>query len=486
MPNLNLSGGTAVSRTGATKTWSSLAVPLVTGTYQPGDKSFYARFKVLPSSPLAALPSTLSLLIGGNYSPASSGTFIIDDLVSLGDASAPGSNVAVMAPVSGNRNYLLGTGGFTLADLNAGNVYLWLGYRADPTSYSGYSVSVSPTSPVVVRGGSTVSSNPTFSITPSGPGAYAVVDISSTSTGDGYAGGFIAGYTGTASVDNGLGVTDSGAIQEPTPDPPPSERTASSTVRRLIPTAQSFSFSPSGTSAISVGGPTNVAQVTHSVSASVVTPDASTLTLDTLVLSFTSPTAAGGVDGPMLGSFLSADLNEMTTAYIDDTFTFWAQTTQASTGSAFDATGSPSYRIYEETTDTPILTGSLALQDDANTVGFYRGQATLSAANGFEVGKCYCVRVAATVDAIAQAGMVERFVVRPAVATSVWGALDGGNVAGRATTVLQQLGQIYRYLFNKNTIQSSAQTVYLDNSTTVMLSGSQSATDVSASRGKLS
>lgn len=98
--------------------------------------------------------------------------------------------------------------------------------------------------------------------------------------------------------------------------------------------------------------------------------------------------------------------------HLNDVFTFYSQWTQFSSGAAFDATGSPAYRIYEETTDTAILTGSFALLDDANTVGLYRAQVTLSAANGFEEGKCYCIRATATIDGVAMAQIVGRFVIR--------------------------------------------------------------------------
>ena len=77
---------------------------------------------------------------------------------------------------------------------------------------------------------------------------------------------------------------------------------------------------------------------------------------------------------------------------IDDLLTFYVNTHTPSTGAAVDADAVPGYRVYEDETGTPLLTGSMALLDDANTVGFYSEQITLSAANGFEVGKSYCIR----------------------------------------------------------------------------------------------
>ncbi len=87
--------------------------------------------------------------------------------------------------------------------------------------------------------------------------------------------------------------------------------------------------------------------------------------------------------------------------YIDDTLTFTVNTHDVATGAGTDADAVPSYRIYEDETGTAILNGNTAKLDDANTVGFYSEQITLSAANGFEVGKSYSIYVAATVDSIA-------------------------------------------------------------------------------------
>lgn len=85
---------------------------------------------------------------------------------------------------------------------------------------------------------------------------------------------------------------------------------------------------------------------------------------------------------------------------IDDNLTFVCNTHAAATGAATDADSLPSYRIYEDETGTAILTGSMAKLDDANTTGFYSEQIALSAANGFEKGKCYHVYISATVSSV--------------------------------------------------------------------------------------
>lgn len=78
---------------------------------------------------------------------------------------------------------------------------------------------------------------------------------------------------------------------------------------------------------------------------------------------------------------------------IDDLLTFTVNTHTPATGAATDGDGVPTYRVYEDETATPIITGSMALLDDANTTGFYSEQITLSAANGLETGKSYTVYV---------------------------------------------------------------------------------------------
>lgn len=86
--------------------------------------------------------------------------------------------------------------------------------------------------------------------------------------------------------------------------------------------------------------------------------------------------------------------------FIDDLLTFTITTHRFDTGAVTDATGNPAYRVYEDETGTAILTGSMAKLDDTNTTGFYSEQITLSAANGFEVGKSYSVYVEATVNSV--------------------------------------------------------------------------------------
>ena len=88
------------------------------------------------------------------------------------------------------------------------------------------------------------------------------------------------------------------------------------------------------------------------------------------------------------------------TVLIGENFTFYAQFT-VDTLAITDATGDATYAIYEATTTTAILTGTMTKM--TGTTGFYAGTIACTAANGFEHGKSYAARVSATVSAIAQA-----------------------------------------------------------------------------------
>lgn len=68
------------------------------------------------------------------------------------------------------------------------------------------------------------------------------------------------------------------------------------------------------------------------------------------------------------------------------------------TGVLTDADGAPAYRVYEDETATPILTGTMAVLDTVNTTGFYTESIACTTANGFENGKTYTIYITATVD----------------------------------------------------------------------------------------
>lgn len=85
---------------------------------------------------------------------------------------------------------------------------------------------------------------------------------------------------------------------------------------------------------------------------------------------------------------------------IENDLTFSVNTHTPSTGAATDAASVPTYRVYEVETATPLLSGSMAKLDDANTLGFYTETIACTTANGFEVDKSYSIYVSATVGTI--------------------------------------------------------------------------------------
>lgn len=132
--------------------------------------------------------------------------------------------------------------------------------------------------------------------------------------------------------------------------------------------------------------------------------------------------------------------------YIDDLLTFYQTAHDPATGGAVDADSAPTYRVYEHETGAAILTGSMALLDSSNTAGLYSEQITLSAANGFEVGKSYVVYREVVVDGVTDTAEDSfKVIATPAdavaaIADAVWDeALSGHTTAGTAGKQLQDI-----------------------------------------------
>lgn len=98
---------------------------------------------------------------------------------------------------------------------------------------------------------------------------------------------------------------------------------------------------------------------------------------------------------------------------IDEVVHVDAITSHPSTGAATDADSTPTFSVFEEDTDTPIV-GPSNLTKRTSLDGNYRGSFTASAANGFEAGKWYSVVVSATVNSVAGKGAVMHFRIAPA------------------------------------------------------------------------
>lgn len=91
-----------------------------------------------------------------------------------------------------------------------------------------------------------------------------------------------------------------------------------------------------------------------------------------------------------------------------------------STGAAVDADSTPTFEVFEEATDTDIGVGGNMTKRTSKT-GHYRGSFTISAANGFEVGKFYSVVGTAVVGGVTVKGVLMEF--RCSAAEAVVGAI---------------------------------------------------------------
>jgi hypothetical protein len=120
---------------------------------------------------------------------------------------------------------------------------------------------------------------------------------------------------------------------------------------------------------------------------------------------------------------------------IDDNLTFCVNTHTPATGAAVDADAVPGYRIYEDETAAPILTGNMALLDDANTVGFYSEQIAVTVANGFEAGKSYTIRITGVVAGVTGVEL-HSFTVTAYDTDDIEGQTDDIGVAGAGLTAL--------------------------------------------------
>jgi hypothetical protein len=78
--------------------------------------------------------------------------------------------------------------------------------------------------------------------------------------------------------------------------------------------------------------------------------------------------------------------------------TFTITTHDPDTGELTDADALPIYRLYEDETAVPLLTGTMTILDNAGTTGFYSELVAVTAANGFETGRSYNIYIEATVD----------------------------------------------------------------------------------------
>lgn len=223
---------------------------------------------------------------------------------------------------------------------------------------------------------------------------------------------------------------------------------------------------PSAYTTVTYGGPTELWGTTWTVS------DLSGISFDYMVVAEGGGIVTNGngfVNSVTVTVYIATSVEEENimqgTRYIDDVVTITAQFSNASTGAATDATGSPAYRVYED--QTLLFTGTMATLDGSNTDGFYSAQFTASAANGFEVNKTYTVWVSATVATIAQAKIIDRFVIRSTVADSVWGATRTQATNLTPTTYGPMLDLVMKGQFNRFVKDGNTVTLYNDANTSM-------------------
>jgi hypothetical protein len=104
-------------------------------------------------------------------------------------------------------------------------------------------------------------------------------------------------------------------------------------------------------------------------------------------------------------------------------------TSSPTTGAAVDADATPTCEVFEDATDTAILSPTVTKR--TGKTGNYRIPIACTAANGFEAGKSYNVVVSATVGAVAAKAIVQTFQVR---AVAVAGASQASVDAIAAKT----------------------------------------------------
>lgn len=83
---------------------------------------------------------------------------------------------------------------------------------------------------------------------------------------------------------------------------------------------------------------------------------------------------------------------------LEATLTFLHQALDGS-NTPVDFTGTGTYRIYNSSGLMSNGTGNLSVFDDSNTTGLYSGSKSLAAADGYERGQTYYIRVQGTVSA---------------------------------------------------------------------------------------
>jgi hypothetical protein len=158
---------------------------------------------------------------------------------------------------------------------------------------------------------------------------------------------------------------------------------------------------------------------------------------------------------------------------LENNLTFSICTHDPDTGALTDADSAPTFRIYEDETETPIRTGTMAKLDDGNTTGFYTQQIACTASSGYEAGKSYTIYINATVDGDT-GGISYAFTVETSVNAEVSDVLKVDTIAemaqGKPTatpTFEEALMYLYMALRNKIDVTSALKEFHDDAGTVI-------------------
>lgn len=141
-------------------------------------------------------------------------------------------------------------------------------------------------------------------------------------------------------------------------------------------------------------------------------------------------------------------------------------TSAPTTGAATDADSTPTCEVFEDATDTAILSPTVVKR--TGKTGNYRVPIACTAANGFETAKSYNVLVSATVGGVAAKAVVRSFQMRTNavddVQTQVWAKTmtELASTPGVSASVLSALQWLFLLSRNKITQTSTVQTLRND------------------------
>lgn len=151
-------------------------------------------------------------------------------------------------------------------------------------------------------------------------------------------------------------------------------------------------------------------------------------------------------------------------------------------GVVSDADSTPSVEIFENDTDTAILTPT-AVKRTSKT-GNYRVPIVITAANGFEIGKSYNVVVSATVGGTSSKAVIMSFVVENIGLKTGAVVTDGSNTSSTFKTDLSESTTDYHkdalILFTSGNLINQVKKVSAYNGSTKFITVSSAFTGVPA------